>query len=800
MPSFASSLHGIARDLKAALREMRRKPAFAIVVVLTLALGLGATTAVFSELYTTVLEPLPYPAPHQLVAVHNHFPQLDAARMPTSAFDYLDLREHRELFSNVGVYFFLDLSRTGIERAQKVNAVATSSSIFDTLGIKPLIGRTFTADEQRFHGPHALVLSETYWRDAFAGDPEILHRSLELDGERYPIVGVMPRSFQFPNDVTLMWAPLSFKPDELANRAKPGYYVHMIGRLAPGLSFDQASVRLDAITQQMAVQHNGSLREQPGWKLFLLPLARDDDGSVRRWMAVLFASVIALLIVVCSNVAGLLLVRSAERQFDFSVRIALGAGRLRIARQALIEVLLFAICGGIAGLLIARTTLHALNRFGPAGRTVEMTWPVFWFSAALTLLTALACGLYPAWSATRDATAEVLKEGGHQRTASSSKRRWQQALILAQVAIATTLLLSGALFLRSFVRLMDTPLGFQAQNVLTFQIDQPRLRYPTPESRLRFFEQVAERAKRIPGVESIAGCSLLPFGYGENVTPFEIVGRPKSPVNPYADVNNVSPDYLNAMQIPLRRGRFFTNAELSRSEPIAVIDEALARRFFAGQDPIGQSLKTPWATAHIIGVVGSVKTTAIDIEAPPTIYFPAPATTFVLRSQLPLGPIANDVQRVVAQIDKNLPVYDVKPLAEWVNHSLKTRRFVVLLVALFGVLGALLSALGVYGLLSYWIAIRRREIGIRLALGATAQAIAALVYSSGLRLVIVGAVLGCAVALVAHRSIASRLYGVHFADPLTWIAVAAGILIAGVIACALPAWRAARINPVDALK
>lgn len=786
-------------SLQRSLREIGRNPGFSIVVVLTLALGLGATTAVFSELYSVVLKRLPYPDPEQLVAVHNHF-GLEAARMPTSAFDYFDLRAERGLFTNVGVYFFLDLSRTGIEHAQKVNAVTMTSSLFDTLGIKPLMGRTFTAEEQRFHGPRALILSETYWRDALGGDPEILKRSLELDGERYPIVGVMPRSFQFPNDVTQMWTPLSFKPEELANRVKPGYYVRMIARLKPELTVEQASVQIGEISRRMSLRHDGSLRDQPGWHLFLLPMARDDDGSVRRWMAILFASVIGLLLVVSSNVAGLLLVRSAERQFDFSLRMALGAGRLRIARQALTEILLLALCGAATGLFIARAALHALNRFGPAGRTVEMEWPVFWFGAALTLFTGLASGLYPAWSATRASAIDALKEGGHQRTASSGKRRWQQGLIVAQVAVATTLLLSGGLLLHSFIRLLESPLGFNPGNVLTLQIDLPRQRYPTPESRARFFEQVAEQTKRIPGVEAFAGCSLLPFGYGENVTPFEIVGQPKPPVNWYADVNNVSTDYLKTMQIPLLRGRFFGAGDLSRPEPVAVIDQALARRFFAGRNPLGESLKTPWTTARVVGVVGAVKTTAIDTEPPPTIYFPSYPSTFVIRSSLPMGPLASDFRSIVAQIDKDLAVYDIKPMQEWVDHSLKTRRFVVSLVALFGVLGALLSALGVYGLLSYWIAIRRREIGIRMALGATARAIAALVYSSGLQLVIAGAILGCAGALAAHRSIASRLYGVHFADPVTWIVVDAAVLLAGILACTLPAWRAAKTNPIDVLK
>jgi predicted permease len=797
MPSFPNSLHGITRDLKSALRELRHKPGFSAVVILTLALGLGATTAVFSELYTTILKPLPYPYPEQLVAVHN----LNLGRRDTSAFDYLDLSQRRDLFSDVGLDYFQDFSRTGVDHAKKVNDVAITSSMFRTLGVKPLIGRTFSPEEERFEGPRAVILSETYWRDAFGADPGILRRSIELDNEKYQIVGVMPRSFEFPNAVTQMWTPVTFRPKELADRARPAFYLHMIARLKPGITFDQASTRIAALSMRLA--HDGSYREQPGWQWFVLPMARDDDGSVRRWITMLFAAVIGLLLVVCSNVAGLLLVRATEHQFDFSLRMALGASRFRIARQALTEVLLLAIAGGAAGLAISKAAVRALSVYGPPGKKVEFESPVFWFGAALTLATGIACGLYPAWNATRGATLgaimEALKQGGHQRTASSGKRRWQQALIVAQVALATTLLLSGGLLLKSFRRLLETPLGFNPRDVLTMQIDLPPLRYPTLESRTRFFEQVVERTKRIPGVESVAGCSLLPFGYGENVTPFEIVGHPKPRVNWYANVNNVSPGYLKTMEIPLLRGLFFTPQELSSSEPIAVIDDALARQFFPHEDPLGQSLRTPWVTARIVGVVGSVKTTAIDIEAPPTIYFAGHPTTFVIRYRLPESALASDFQRIVAQVDKDQPVSEIKSMETWVNHSLKTRRFVVFLVAMFGVTGALLSALGLYGLLSYWIAVRRRELGIRMALGATGQAITALVCSSGLRLVIVGTVLGSAGAVAAHRYISSQLYGVQFDDPITWLAVAIGILLTGFLACILPAWRAARINVTESL-
>src|SRR3984885_5956270 len=391
--SLQQILPGLTSDLKCGFSQMRRNPAFTAVVLLTLALGLGASTAVFSELYTTVLKPLPYPSPDQLVAVHNNFPQLHLTRLPTSVFDYLDLREHRELFSDVGLFYFLDLNHTGVDRPEKVNAVAVTSSLFRTLDVKPLMGRTFTPEEERFQGQHALILGEAYWRDVFAGDPRILQRSMQLNAEQYRIVGIMPRSFEFPNPVTQMWTPVTFAPKELANRVRPAYYLRMIARLKPGLSWELASSRIGDLSRRMALQHDGSYREQPGWQWFVLPMAHDDDGSVRRWMTMLFAAVTGLLLVVCSNVAGLLLVRATERQFDFSLRMALGASRFRIARQALTEVLLLALAGGAAGLLIAKLGLAALTKYGPPGKP-QFESPVFWFGAALTLATGVACGLY----------------------------------------------------------------------------------------------------------------------------------------------------------------------------------------------------------------------------------------------------------------------------------------------------------------------------------------------------------------------------------------------------------------------
>ena len=790
-------------DLSYALRQIRRRPAFSAVVVLTLALGLGANTAIFSELYAAVLKPLPYRDPDRLVAVHNRFSPL-AARLGGSPFDYLDLKEHNELFDSVGVYYFLDLNRTGVERPEKVNAVAMTSSMFTTLDVKPLVGRVFNPEEERYAGPHAVVLSEPFWRSAFGGDSQILRRSLQLNGEEYRVVGVMPLSFRFPNEVTEMWTPVAFQPKELASRATAGYYLRMVVRLAKGISLEQGSMRLGQVSRRMALQHDGSPRDRAGWQFFLLPMAQDNDGSVRSWMAILFAAVTSLLIVVCSNVAGLILARSAERQFDYSLRMALGASRIRIARQALLEVLLLACGGGIAGMLIAKAAVYALANYSPVGR-VEIESPVFWFSAGLSLASGIASGLYPAWAATRSATIESLKEGGHQRTSSAGKRLWQQGLIVTQVGVATTILLAGGLMLRSFLRLLEAPPGFNPRGVLTMQIDLPPQRYPSPESRGNFFDQVLQRTSQIPGVESVSGCTLLPFGYGENLSPFEVVGRPKPAVNSYADVNFVSPGYLKTLEIPLLRGRFFTGDENLGSQLIAVIDETLRKRYFAGENPIGQYLKTPWETYRIVGVAGNVKVAGLDIDGPPAIYFSArqassPSTTLAIRSKLPVSVLTNDVQRIVTQLDKDQPVHEVSPLETYVNRSLKTRRFVVFLVMLFGVAGAVLSALGLYALLSYSIASRRREIGIRMAIGASGRSIAVLIWRSGISLVVPGIAMGCITALAVHRYIASRLYGVGFSDSVTWAAVLVGVAIVGMLACALPAWRAARMNPLDSLR
>jgi putative ABC transport system permease protein len=787
-------------DFRIATRQLRRNVAVPLICIGVLAFGLGVNAAVFSALYKVMLKPLPYPHPEQLVAVHDRFPGLGIGRTGPSVIDYLDLREHRELFSDAGVDYFLDLTRTGINRPAKINAVAMTSSLFRTLGVAPLMGRLFNPAEDQYHGPHAVIIGEFYWRAEFGADPQILRHALQLDGEEYPIVGVMPASFAFPNAVTQMWVPVPAPFDRALSGSRTGHYLHMYARLAPGVSLEQGSSRIDQLGRE---DHPA---DPSGWRYFIAPLARDDDGSLRKWIAILFASVSCLLLIVCSNVAGLVLVRSTSRQFELSVRMALGASRLRIARLVLLEVLILAAAGGAGALLLAQAMVGLLSKYGPVG-AVEIEAPVYWFGLVLTVAAGLACGLYPAWSAARSGAmshaVDSLKQGGTQRTASRSQQRWRQGLIVTQVAIATGLLVCGGLLTHSLLRLLQVPLGFDPKNVLTAEITLHGPRYQVPGARADFFRTVLEQAARIPGVEA-ASAGRLPFGYADTGSTFEIAGKPKPRVDPYADLNTVQPDYFAATRIRLLRGRAFTQRDGPGSERVVIVDETLADRFLSGEDPIGKQLATPWGKFIIAGVVSSVKTTALDIEAR-QLYFPVAQSnpssmSIVIRSRLPENAVIASLERIVHAIDPDEPVYQVELLQTYIDKSFRARRFVALLMGGFAIAGALLAAVGLYALLSYMATLRRREAGIRMVLGAGPTTIAWLMCARGAVLVATGAILGSIAAMGAYRAVASQLYGTQLQDPAAWLAALGVIAVSGFAACAIPAWRAARLDPAECLR
>ncbi len=799
-------LVSVTSEIRLAVRHFAKARLIWITCIVVLALGLGGTTAAFSALYAVVLRPLPYPDPSALVVVHSQFPRLQMTRLGVSPPDYRDLTQQSRLFSHAGVFFYLDLSRTGVPHAQKVNAIAATTSLFETLRVKPVIGRYFTAAEQQPGGPHAVLLSNSYWRAAFGRDPHILGKTMQLNGESYSIVGVMPASFRFPNEVTQMWVPVVFKPQQLAGAARQSIYLNMYARLAPGIKLAEASKRLDRISRDAAVTNRGDYTiDTTGWKYFIVLLSTDDNITRRLWTWVFFTSAMVLFVIVCVNVGSLLLLRSAERAFETSVRLALGARWLHIARQSLIEV--FAICtvGGCSGLLIALAAIRLLNRSGQFG-DLHLVAPVFAFGAAMTILTTAFCAVYPIWAVTRSNPADALNTGGHQRTGARANQYWRRFLVAVQVAASTVLLALGGLLLHSYTQLLRVPLGFDADRVMTMQISLPPLRYPSAPSQRIFYESVLDRLARTPGVTDASACTLLPFGSGENVEPFQIVGKPGTKALQVADWNNVLPRFFQTLRIPLLAGRYLDKRDAPGTEPVVIIDRNMARKYFPGENPLGQQIELSTGRRFsIIGVVASIKRDGLDVSDQSTLYFSAaqiPVTdmSVIVKTSAAMTRLPEIVQDIVTKVDSDQPVYNVASLQSLVYRSLSARRFVVSLLVSFAAIGTAITAIGLYGLLSYSVVLRRREFGIRAAVGATPGDLAWLVFTHGILLVSIGATAGGFVALPGARYLSSELYAVRVSDPITWLSIAAVLAVSGTLACLAPSWRASHANALSLLK
>jgi putative ABC transport system permease protein len=771
-----------------------RRPGTAALAALTLGLGIGAAGTIFAALWSVVLHPLPYRDPASLVVVHSRFTEMPLARLNASPLDYAELSARPDLFSDAGAYQFEDFNRTGVERAQKINAVSVTRGLFDVLDVQPVLGRLFQPEETP-----SVVISERYWESDFGRDPGILNRSLLLDGRVYPIVGVMPASFAFPNEVTQMWVPLTFRPAQLLN--SKNVYLRVVARLARGVSFVEASERLQEFSQQQARTAEGdSARARPGWALFLAPMGADDDGSRRWWIAILFVAVMSLWAIVCWNFASLLLVRWTDQQFDLAVRRTLGASRGQLAWQVFREALILSAAAGVGGGILTQAGVRLFSRYGSAG-TIRMDSEVYWFCLGLPFLTAVLAGAYPAWNALRESPLGVLREAGHQRTAAKGTRRWQHGLIVAQVAAATVMLAAGGLFTRSLIALLQVPVGFDAHHVTTIEITLPPERYKDPILRQNFWDRVMAEVRALPGVTAVSGCSLLPFGYGENINTFSVEGEPKARVEPFADINNVFPDYFDVMRIPLRSGRVLDGRDAGK--PVIVIDEGLAARYFSGKNPIGRKIRVPWGVFEVVGVAGSVKNAALDVQGAPELYFattPPLGTTLTIRTEQRVPELSKLVARIVSGIDRDQPIYNVIPEEEFVEHSLKTRRFVAWLAGAFAAAGTLLAALGVFNLLSYTVQMRQKEIGIRMAVGASGRVIAVWVCRSGASLVLCGLAAGALVFWCAQGLLRSQLYGVGTAEPSVWGGVLGVVGLMGAAASVLPAWRAARTNPSESLR
>ncbi|HET7777536.1 MAG TPA: ABC transporter permease, partial [Rudaea sp.] len=713
-----------------------------------------------------------------------------------------------------------------VQSPERLNGVSTTPSLFSTLGANAMLGRTLAEDDAKAGNDHVAVLSFSMWKNQFGGDAGIVGRDVHLDGDNYRVVGVMPESFFFPDRKSDLWAPLTFSDKQRSDDERGREAYDMIGRLAPGASIAQLDAQMDAIVQHNVERVAGSPRGA-GWKKFVestgftgrAQTMRDSwVGDLRPTLWLLQALVACVLLIACANVANLMLTRLSARQKELSVRSALGAGRMRIARQLLIESILLALIGGAAGLALAHAGVSMIRNLGLGGQTggfnVAIDAPVLVFSLLLALATGFVFGLFPLLSLARNRPAEALSEGGRGNSAGPGARRLRNALVVAQTAMAVALLGVAGLLIRSYVHVQQQNPGFVSDNVLSAMIDLPKNRYPDEGSQARFYDRLLEEARALPGVKSAGLVNNMPFSGNDGSGSYLVEGRDRSSgETPHGYQQTIDEDFFKSMQIPLLAGRSFTTQDTATSPPVAIVDEILAKKYFPGQDPIGKRIsnnydtdpaKTTWMT--IVGVVGTVKRDRLSEQTTKeTIYVyykqqPDSVATLALRTELAPSALVAPLREALRRIDPDQPVFDIKTMSERIALSLDDRRTPMLLLMLFAAVALALSAVGIYGVLAFAVALRTGEIGVRLSLGAQRRDILRLVLRDGGRLTALGLGLGLAGAIAIGLAMRAQLFGVGVADPATLFGVV--VLIGGtaLLACWLPARRAARIAPIEALR
>jgi putative ABC transport system permease protein len=820
------------QDLRYGARMLWKKPGFAFVAVVTLALGIGANTAIFSVVNGVLLKPLPYEKPDRLVLLSEH--GANFGEMSVSYPNFEDWRAGNRVFEKIGVYNRADYNLTGSGEVERLRAAQMSADVFDALRVKAALGRVYTNDEDRPGANPVVVLSHGLWQRRFGGDASIVGRTLTLNDRAYTVLGVMPRGYQFPTRVE-MWVPvgpLSAQETWKSRGNHPGLYA--LARLKDGVTLEQARADMANITAALEKQYPGS---NQGNSATITPLLENYVSDVRRALYVLLAAVAFVLLIACANVGSLTLARAAARSKEMAVRVALGAGRWRIVRQLLTESVLLSVIGGGLGLLLAQWGVAAILAVSPQGaipRVAEigLDKSVLLFTAAVSILTGVVFGLAPALQASRPDVQEALKETA--RGATGRRHRLLSAMVVAEVALTLVLLVGAGLMIRSFYRLQQVSPGFSTESTLSFRVSLPQQKYPDTEldKRINFFTQVREKLRALPGVESVGLSSGLPLGNNGWQTSFTVVGRPDPPPaeTPSMEACVADAGYFQTLRIPLVRGRWFSEQDdrahlkaedLKGKSPIeqfvaglrsVVIDEEFARRYFPGEDPVGRQIRLgrssdPLATpVTVVGVVGRVKMEGVRNNSDraqgyfPFRQFPSGGMTFTVRTHLPPEQLVAAARQQVAAVDPSQPIYDVRTLEEIRADSVAPERLQLTLLGVFACVALVLALVGIYGVISWSVTERTHEIGVRVALGARTADVLGLVVGQGMKLVGAGVALGLAGGLLLTRLMAALLFEVSASDPATFVSIA--LLLAGValLACLIPARRAAKVDPMVALR
>ena len=809
-------MEALWQDLRYGIRMLAKSPGFTAVAVIALALGIGANTAIFSVVNAVLIRSLPFRNPEQLVMVWEKNRPRNRAQNVISAANYLDWRDQNTVFEQMSGVFDYRANLTGVDDPEELPTQVVEANFFDLLGVNASLGRTFVAEEGVAGHDNVVVLGQSLWKRRFGGDPAMIGKTIKLSGQDFTVIGIAPPDFQFliksgslTGKQAELWMPMTFSPN---SRVRRGRFMTAVARIKPGVTLAEAQTEMDGIAANLEKQY---VDFNSGWGVNLVPLRTQLVGPIRPALLVLLGAVAFVLLIACANVANLLLARAATRQREIAIRTALGAGRWRVVRQLLTEATVLAALGGAFGLLLAMWGVDLLLALTPKDllglRDVGVDYRVLGFTFGVSVLTGVLFGLAPALEASRPNLNESLKEGGRGAVTGGRNHRLRDMFVVAEIALALVLLIGSGLMIRSFARLQSVDPGFDAKNLLTVRVLLPRLRYGEDPPCKAFFKQLTERVQALPGVRSAGTVSYLPITSGGAATIFDIEGRPPLPPGEelVGDVRVVDGGYFGTMGIPLLQGRTFNERELTDESHVVVINETMARDYFPGEDPIGKrvtiSMKDENVPSEIIGVVRDARYIGLDTAVRPMTYWPYPelvysGMTLVVRTEGEPLALAESVRREVLAIDKDQPVADVRTMESWVSDSVSRTRFSAMLLGIFAGVALLLAAVGIFGVMSYAVSERTHEIGVRMALGARTSDVLALVVRQGMVLALVGVGIGLGAAFGLTRVMVSLLFGISATDPITFAAIPVLLALVALLACYLPARRAARVDPMIALR
>ena len=815
----------LLQDFRFTVRQWRKNPGFALTTMLTLALGIGATTAIFSLVNTILLRPLAFSQPERLMHVGQRSRPSNAAEFAQGAVvlsypDFFDLRSRNHSFEGLAAYHDNNYTLTGAGDPQHIDGHIVSSEFFRVLGVNPALGRGFVADDEK-PGVRVAVLSHRLWQSAFGSNPSIVGHVVDLDSRSYTVVGVMPEGFSYPiqEPAPALWTSLAddaVDPGGDPITAQRGaHMLDAIGRLKPGVSRAQAEADLAVITSNLAGQYPESNKKFPG--AYVVPELENLTGDTRPALRVLLAAVGFVLLIACVNVAGLLLARTSRRRSEMAVRAALGASRTEIVRQLLFESVFLSLVGGFLGVVLSVGLLHSVLQFVPRSLPrldqVSVDGHVLGFALIVSVLTGILFGVLPAWRMSRLDPALALREGSRSLNTGRGQHRLHDSLVIAETAIGLILLVGAGLLIHSFVRILRIDPGFDSRHVLTAAIALPDNRY-NGQQQVQFYRQLLPRLAALPGVQSVAAGWALPLTRNGMRIAFDIEGHAMSPGDrPAAGVYVVTPEYFQTLRIPILRGRPFRYEDTPKSGLVVAVNETFARQYFPNEDPIGKRLHIGLGDGtvdakswrEIVAVVGDIKSRRLTTETKPEYYLPYAqaavlSPSLVIRTAGDPVSLIGPVRAQLGQMDKSVPLYEVKTMDDLVSQSASQPRFQTLLITLFAVMALLLAAIGLYAVLSYMVAQRTLEIGLRMAVGAQRTDVLSLVLRRGLALAGSGLAIGIVVALLLTRFLQDMLYGVHAFDPMSFVVVSVILLLVSLIASSVPAYRAARMDPMRTLR